>query len=170
MTSWVGAARQRGFSLLTLSFLAAGVLGGIVFLISGSGIQSSGQVDRNLVAQLVAQGQLIAHRIAKCAADYPQGNNGSGSYLPYPLGSGVAVSTLVCPGNGQNLWSGVDGVYLPPRPTGFADWTYSKFGPVSIEITSLTPALHGQVLSTAASRLGGAARVNAGTLTLKIIE
>ena len=149
---------------------AAGILGGSVFLLVGSGAFVSAQVDRNLASQLVAQGQLIAHRVAKCAADYPQGDNGTGSFRAYPAGEGVLVSALECPGNHQNLWSGVDGVYLPAKPPDFSDWRYSKSGPVRIEITSQRPAAHVGVLQNVAGRLGGAASVNAGTLTIKIIE
>ena len=162
--------KQAGFSILSLLFVGAGLIAALAFLLAGLGPNVSAQVSNQKSVQLQAQAQLIVHRIGKCAADYPAGDNGSGVHKPYPAGAGGAVSDLICPGSGQNLWSGNDGVYLPSPPAGFSGWTYSNALPAVIEISSVQPGAQSAVLATAATRLGSVASATADTLTIKVIE
>ncbi|MBZ0158351.1 MAG: hypothetical protein K8I29_19310 [Alphaproteobacteria bacterium] len=90
----------------------------------------SGRVDATfftksgIVSQIVAQANMIRQKVVACSTLYPSGNNGTGNHISYPGGNDVAVSTLTCPGSGQNLWTGVDGQTLPKAPNGFSDWKY----------------------------------------------
>jgi hypothetical protein len=126
----------------------------------------------------VAQAQLVVHRISKCATDYPNGNNGTGLHQAYPLDANpgaLAVSSLVCPGSNQNLWSGVDGVYAPSPIAGFAAWTYTNASPAVISIQTLQPSSYATAIASAASKIGVAASStttsSAGdTLTIKVLQ
>lgn len=156
--------------MLTLLLLVTAMAGGLVFTLIGTGPNVQGQTSAQKTAQLIAQAQLIVHRIVKCATDYPGGDNGTAFHKAYPAGSPTLVKDLICPGNSQNLWSGSDGVYLPASPTGFGDWNYTNAATVSISITSSQPAAYASSIATAATRIGAAASATADTLTVKIIE
>lgn len=165
--------RQAGFSILTLLALTITLVAGVAFVLIGSGPNVSGQMNAQRTSQLVAQAQLIMQRIVKCATDYSEFNTGSSAY-PVDANPGeLAVANLVCPRNNQNLWSGVDGVYLPSVPTGFAAWQYtndSVSGRISIAITTSQPAEHAFSISAAASKIGPAATATANSLTIKILK
>lgn len=164
-------SRQAGFSVLTLLILVISLLAGTTFVLIGNGPNVQGQMNAQKTAELVAQSQLIVHRIVKCATDYPNGDNGTGLHKAYPAGSSITVAALTCPGNGnQNLWSGADGIYLPAPITGFGAWTYTNASPASIAITSAQPATHSSSLASTATRIGPAASATANTLTVKVIE
>lgn len=159
--------------MLTLLLVVTAVLGGLLFSLIGGGPNVPGQVSSQKSAQLVAQAQLIVHRIVKCATDFPQGDNGTGVHKPYPLDANpgaIAVASLVCPGSSQNLWSGVDGVYAPVVPGGFGGWMYTKTVPVTISITSIQPGVYSASIVQAAARLGVAASASADSLSVKVIE
>jgi type II secretory pathway pseudopilin PulG len=164
---------QRGFSVLTVLLLAVTIAAALAFLLIGLGPNVAGMMSSQKTTQLVAQAQFIAHRIAKCATDYPSGNNGLATHSAYPLDGNpgaISVSLLVCPGNLQNLWSGTDGVYFPVPITDFAGWTYSNSSPVTISISSNQPGAFTTAIADAASRLGVVATAGASTLTVKVIE
>jgi len=171
-------SRQSGFSLLTLLLTAAALLAGLSFILVGAGPSVQGQVSAQKAAQLVAQAQLITHRLSKCATDYPGGDNGTPLHRAYPRDANpgpLAAAALVCPGSNQNLWSGVDGVYAPAAIAGFEAWTYSNGNPAVITITTLQPDAYAAAVAAAAQRLGGAAaattiNVAGDTLTVKVIE
>jgi hypothetical protein len=171
-------SRQSGFSVLTLLLLIAALLAGLTFVLIGGGPNIQGQLNAQTTAQLVAQGQLIVHRITKCATDYPNGNNGMGLHQAYPADANpgaLAVAFLVCPGSNQNLWSGVDGVYPPAPITGFAAWTYTNASPANVSIQTLQPNSYVESIASAAAKIGAAASstttVSAGdTLRIKVIE
>jgi len=165
--------RQAGFSILTLLLLAIAVVGGLVFTFIGTGPNVAGQMGAQRAAQLVAQAQLIVHRITKCAADYPNGDNGTALHKAYPSDANpgpLAVASLICPGNNQNLWSGSDGVYPPTAPTSFGAWSYTNAVPAIITITTTQPAAYSVSIAAAAARIGLAASATADTLTVKIVE
>lgn len=165
--------RQSGISLLSLLVLIAVLLAGLSFTLIGPSPSVSGQLNTQRAVQLVAQAQLIVHRIAKCAVDYPNGNNGMAVHTAYPADANpgpLAVQDLVCPGNGQNLWSGVDGVYAPAPLAQFGGWTYSNASPATISITSTEPHLFAATLDRAATQIGPAASATADTLTVKVVE
>jgi type II secretory pathway pseudopilin PulG len=167
--------RQSGFSVLTLLLLIATLVAGLAFVLIGTGPNIQSQLSAQSTAQLVAQAQLILHRISKCATDYPNGNNGSGLHPAYPLDANpgsLAVSALVCPGSGQNLWSGVDSVYAPAPISGFAAWTYTNASPAVIAIQTPQPGSYAAAITSTAAKIGAAASTNiAGdTLTIKVIE
>ena len=164
---------QTGFSLISLLMLVMGITAGLVYLLIVPGPNVSATLARQKTSQLVAQAEFIAQRIAKCATDYPAGDNGMALHKAYPVDANpgsVAIATLVCPGNGQNLWSGVDGVYLPAPIADFSGWTYVAGSPVSIAISSSQPGAYSGAIADAAARLGSAALASADTLTLKVIE
>lgn len=171
-------SRQSGFSLLTLLFTAAALAAGLSLVFIGAGPGTQGPLGMQKVAQLVAQAQLITHRLSKCATDYPAGDNGTPLHKAYPRDANpgpLAATSLVCPGSNQNLWSGVDGVYAPAAITGFEPWTYSNGSPAVITITTLQPEAYAAAVAVAAQRLGGAAaatttNVAGDTLTVKVIE
>ncbi len=163
--------RQAGFSILTLLALTVTLVAGLAFVLIGSGPNVPGQMNAQRTSQLVAQAQLIMQRIVKCATDYSEFNTASTGYPVDASPGALAVANLVCPANSQNLWSGVDGVYLPTAPTGFGAWQYTNdtgTGQISIAITSTPPADYAISLSAAASKIGPAATASADTLTLII--
>lgn len=155
--------------MLLLVILVAGLA--LFLLRSGPNVASLSANQR--ANELLAQAQLITHRITKCATDYPLGNNGQGLHLPYPADANpgaLAVSSLVCPGSGQNLWSGVDGVYLPPAIAEFNGWMYTNASPATVSITAVHATAHASTLATVAARIGAAASSTANTLTVKVIQ
>jgi len=171
--------RQSGFSVLTLLLLAATLLAGLAFVFIGGGHNVQGQLNAQKTAQLVAQAQLIVHRITKCATDYPAGDNGTAFHKPYPKDTNpgaLAVSALICPGNNQSLWSGVDGVYAPTPIADFGVWTYTNANPAVIAITTDKPDPFNAAIAQAVSKIGAAVasvttvNVASDTLTVKVIE
>jgi type II secretory pathway pseudopilin PulG len=165
--------RQAGFSILTLLMLVGTMAGALAFLVIGVGPNVQGQMDVQKTAQLLAQAQLIVHRIVKCATDYPSGDNSTAFHKAYPSDTNpgaLPVTALVCPGSSQNLWSGVDGVYAPTTPAGFGDWQYTNANPAVISITSSQAGTYSTSIAAAAAKIGIAASATADTLTVKVIE
>jgi hypothetical protein len=178
--------RQSGFSVLTLLLLAATLLASLTFAFIGGGPNVQGQLNAQKTAQLVAQAQLIAHRITKCATDYPAGNNGTSFHQPYPKDANpvvpntptaLAVSALTCPGNNsQNLWSGADGVYAPAPIADFGVWKYTNANPAVIAITTDKPDPYNVAIAQAVLKIGAAVasattvNIAGDTLTMKVIE
>lgn len=126
--------RQRGGLLLI--GLTALVLFGLfssAMLYSNSG---SSQTPINSKAiLLIAQAQTIRSQIARCATDFSVGDNGTANHKAYPLGTGVDVSTLTCPGTGtvptidaadDLVFSGKDGVFMPAPIQDFGTWKYTN--------------------------------------------
>lgn len=171
-------SRQSGFSVLSLLLTTVALMAGLSFILSGMGPSVQGQLNAQKAAQLVAQAQLIVHRLSKCATDHPEGDNGTALHKAYPIDAHpgpLAAAALVCPGNQRSLWSGVDGVYAPGPIAGFEPWTYSHGSPVVISITSAQPAADAAAVATAAQRLGLAAAATTthapgDTLTVRVIE
>ena len=159
-------------SVLSLLMLAAALLAVLSVALIGTGSSTSGPLNAQKAAQLVAQAQLIVHRISKCAVDYPAGDNGMALHIAYPAspasGPRLPVKDLVCPGNSQNLWNGTDGVYAPAPIAQFGEWTYTNASPATISITSTGP--NSAALARAATQMGPAASATADTLTVKVIE
>lgn len=124
----------------------------------------------NFVASLNGQAALIRSRVLACAIDYPAGDNGSGFQPRYPAApTATAVSTLLCPGSGRNLWNGDDGVNLPPALSGVAPWSYVNDA-TSIRIA--VTAGNGEraaLLVDAAAQLGPQAVVAGNTLTWTLV-
>lgn len=165
--------RQSGISLLSMLVVAAVLLAGLSYALMGSTPAVSGQLNAQRATQLVAQAQLIVHRITKCAVDYPNGDNGMGIHKAYPADANpgpLAINDLVCHGNGQNLWNGVDGVYAPAALAQFGSWTYTNASPATISITATEPGSLAATLSRAAAQIGPAASATADTLSVKVIE
>ena len=163
--------------MLTLLMLVVSLVAGLAFLLIGTGPNVQGQMNAQKTAQLVAQAQLILHRITKCSTDYPDGDNGTTYHKAYPKDANpgvLAVTSLVCPGNNQNLWSGIDGVYAPAPIEGFGAWTYTNASPAIIAITASQPAAYSSAIDSAATKIGltppGPASATADTLTVKVIE
>lgn len=153
--------------------LTGALVAGLVYFLLVSGPNVALLNANQKTNELLAQAQLITHRITKCATDYPQGNNGLGIHLPYPADANpgaLAVSALVCPGSGQNLWSGVDGVYLPPALADFSGWVYTNTSPATVSITAVHATAYATTLANVATRIGSAASSTANTLTVRVIQ
>lgn len=165
-------SRQSGISLLSILLFSIALFAASVFVVFGSGTNAVTRIEQYKTAVLLAQSQLIATRVSKCAADYPAGDNQTGFHVSYPAGSHVAVATLVCPGSLQNLWRGVDGVYLPRAPEGFNDWRYSNdSNSVRIEILAKHATDYARLIAAAAAKIGPSADTfTSDTLTVKIVE
>jgi hypothetical protein len=171
--------RQSGFSVLTLLLLAAALLAGLTFVFIGGGPNVQAQLNAQKAAQLVAQAQLIVHRITKCATDYPAGDNGTAFHKPYPLDTNpgsLPVTSLICPGNNQNLWSGVDGVYAPSPIADFGVWKYTNANPAVIAITTDKPDPYNAAIAQAVNKIGitvasaTTTSVAGDTLTVEVIK
>lgn len=178
--------KQRGMAVLTMIFIA-------VFLIGLTAVVSSRAPATNQIgtfikaSDLVSQVQLIRSQIAKCAMNYPSGNNGSANHLAYPYygtaaNTGVAatgaVSGLYCPGTGSgnntdatdaNLWSGTDGVFLPAAPGDFGAWQYANDA-TSVRLTiAATDARWNAAIDQAIAKIGSSSASRAtNTLTVVI--
>ncbi|MGX0939599.1 hypothetical protein ACUXQ2_005695 [Cupriavidus metallidurans] len=124
------------------------------------------QAFSEAASQLAAQANFIRTRILLCGSDFPDGNNATGYRPALPAGTpSVAASTLICPGTGQNLWAGTDGVSLPPAPKYMGGvWQYAN------DATNVRIGILGDVgvLNQAALRLGADATVSAGALYYKV--
>jgi hypothetical protein len=165
--------RNSGFSVLSILLVAIGLIGALSFLLLKEGQNIKGHINSQKVTQLVTQSQFIIQRIVKCATDYPNGDNETTSHKAYPLDNNPGsrpVAGLVCPGNNQNLWSGVDGVYYPVPISGFSNWVYTKASPTTISIKANDPAVYSSAIAAAAAKIGVSASATADTLTVKIIE
>ena len=170
---WQRMRQQRGVSLVTMLVLVVIIAAALAYLLVGAGLNVSGMLAGQKATQLAAQAEFIVQRIAKCATDYPGGNNGLATHSAYPLDGNpgaISVASLVCPGNSQNLWTGVDGVYLPVPITDFSAWTYTNSSPVSVSISPTQAGTYATALAAAAARLGSVASVTGSTLTVKVIE
>ena len=167
--------RQSGFSLLMLIGLVVMLAAGLTFLLISPGTNVQGQTNSYKTTQLVAQAQLIVHRISKCAVDNSNSNNYTSIHIPYPLGASKPVAELTCPTpSAPNLWSGADGVYPPAPIDGFGAWFYTKAvaanAPTVIYIASTQPNAYTAAISAAAAKIGSAASAAADTLTVEVIK
>ncbi len=168
--------RQSGVSILAILLVVVTLAGGMAYLLVTSGSNVQAHRNTQVTAQLVAQAQLIAHRVTKCATDYPENNDGSSIHAAYPAGNATPVTSLICPTPNMNLWSGVDGVFPPTPIDGFGAWTYTKAAnpgeETYIEITSSQPSVHAAALSASAAKMGVAASVQTKSVvgdTLKLV-
>jgi hypothetical protein len=169
--------RQSGVSIITVLLIVVTLAGGMAYLLVATGPNVQNHRNTQTTTQLIAQAQLIAHRITKCATDYSEANNGSTVHKAYPLGTDAAVTSLTCPTVANpNLWSGVDGVFPPTPIDGFGAWKYTKAinlgDPTFIEITSSQPSAHSAAMSAAATKMGAAASVQTKTVvgdTLRLV-
>ena len=128
---------QSGMAILIMILMIVVIMAAVTYVVSQPGPNTQSMVTSNVAAQIVAQAQMIRQQIESCVTNYPNGNNGGTAYLPYPATPTPAtgtpfdqnwVSSLVCPGSGQNLFTGVgsSGVFLPPQPSGMTAWRYSN--------------------------------------------
>jgi hypothetical protein len=114
-------------------------------------------------SQITAQANLLRQKILECAAQSQ--DNATGVHKAYPIGSATAASALTCPvtgaavGTWANIFTGLDGVFLPPAPTGFGAWTYTN------DATSVRLALAASGASTSYSMAIAAAAKQFGNQT-----
>ncbi|WP_126223427.1 hypothetical protein [Burkholderia ambifaria] len=158
---------QRGFAVLPMLMVAvilAVVVTAFVAQSDTSGLRN--QAYTNAAAQVATQANFIRARILLCGSDYPDGVNGT-SYRPaLPAApTATAVSALICPGTGQNLWVGTDGVTLPVAPAFMTSgWAYTNDGTSArLTITGDT-----RTLTFAAQRLGADAALASNQLTFLV--
>lgn len=152
---------QQGFAVLAALIMAVVLVGALTQMVAFSDTMGlRNQAYGNAAAQVAAQADLIRTRVLLCGSDYPDGNNGTSYHPALPGGTGVSVGLMTCPGTGQNLWSGTDGVTLPPPPKFMGGvWWYTN------DVAGARIAIGGDqaTLSMAAARLGSMATVTAGT-------
>lgn len=164
-----GARRQAGFALVAAVIMATLILGGLTLTLARNSLNGSAISTNNTTSMLVSQAQLIIGKLGGCMIAYPTGNNGTGFHVAYPGGSGVAVSSLTCPGSAVSLWSGTDGVFMPTIPSGFNAWQYTNDGiSVRLAITTTSAASYGTAMANAATKLGGQASYVSPTLTVTV--
>jgi hypothetical protein len=162
---------SKGFVAIGLLVLIIALMALIgIAIAKGSNMFNKATAINNTITQLVAQANLIRQKIVQCATEYPEGDNGTSYHKPYPSGSGVLVSTLTCPGapaGGNNLWSGIDGVFLPQTPTGFNSWVYTNDATsVRISIQTTNTAAYSTAMQQAAAKFTSSeASVSGNTLT-----
>jgi hypothetical protein len=161
------STRQRGFAVLPMLMVAvilAVVVTAFVAQSDTSGLRN--QAYTNAAAQVATQANFIRARILLCGSDYPDGVNGT-SYRPaLPAAvTATAVSALVCPGTGQNLWVGTDGVTLPVAPAFMSSgWAFTNDGTSA----RLTITGDSRTLTFAAQRLGADAALASNQLTFLV--
>lgn len=134
---------QRGFGIAyILSFIAI-----LSLVVAALAILSrdSAQSRANLIAStaILDQVQLIRNRILVCGVSYPTGDNQTGVRSMYPATPGsLLLADAVCPGQPlpNNLWTGTNGLILPPVPPGYQSWTYTNdAASMRIELQPITP-------------------------------
>jgi len=166
---------QEGVALLwtVVAALIVSVVAA-VSLNAGWATNANSQITNSCASQLVASGRLVESMIAHCAMDYPTGNNGTAFRLSYPAGAtAVDVNTLTCPGSGQNLSSGTNGIALPANINStFSDWYYiNDVTSLRIYTTTSAPAKYGACLTQAQKFFGaGESVINSGTFTVIITQ
>ncbi|WP_425953233.1 hypothetical protein [Ralstonia pseudosolanacearum] len=153
---------QQGFAVLAALIIAVVLVGALTQMVALSDTMGlRNQAFGNAAAQVAAQADFIRTRVLLCGSDYPDGNNGTAYRPALPGGTpSIAATAMVCPGTGQNLWVGTDGVTLPPSPKFMTSgWWYAN------DATSARIAIGGDqtTLNMAATRLGSNAIVTAGT-------
>jgi len=119
-----GVRGERGFAigpiLMVITLIA--VVG--LFMSAGSSTLSASITTDRTAPNLSSQADLIRAKILECWSA-TQGVATAG----YPVGVGVAVGALNCPGDpagSQNLWTGARPTILPLPPQGFGAWSYSN--------------------------------------------
>ena len=160
-----------GYLILAIFLTALIIEAGI----KASSILSTSKFTENKVAELTAQANLIRQKITQCVVEYPEGDNGTSFFKPYPAGTNVEVSTLECPGapaGAKNLWTGKDGVFLPIPPKGFNSWRYTNdSNGVRISIQTTNVNAYGQIMQKVASKFSSSeATYNSGVLTFYVVK
>lgn len=162
-----GYRRQQGFAILTYVLVAVALIG-IATAVEVLSANNSIVTDRQwaVTGQIVAQANLLRQKLLDCAGQ--GGNNATSNHPAYPVGTNAAVSGLTCPASAASVFSGTDGVFLPPAPPGFNSWTYTNDATsvrLLLQVTSagnvasLTPVLNRAVANFGAIASGGAAAV-----------
>lgn len=155
-----------------MMIMAAMIVASLSYLIGGNGLASTAITSNNKSAQIVAQANLILQQIYGCVSNYPTGNNGGSFHLAYPATPTASlVSNLVCPGTSANLWTGVDGIYLPTMPGDFGAWTYTNDA-TSVRIATTTTNLTAWqgAMTNAAAKFGAQASISGSTLTITVTQ
>lgn len=126
---------QQGSAVLT-ALLVAFVMTGLLTAAMLHNNSGASQAPANSKSGLlIAQAQVIRSQIVKCATDFPVGDNGTANHKPYPVGTGVDVSSTTCPGTGtlpivdaadDLVFSGKDGVFMPVQIQDFGTWKYTN--------------------------------------------
>lgn len=161
---------QRGLALYTMLLMVAAIVIPLTYFVSNNGVASNAINTNNKATQLSSQARLIMQMVYSCTSNYPTGNNGGTTHLPYPATpTGNLVSNLVCPGTSANLWTGVDGAYLPVIPTDFGAWQYVNDA-TSVRITTTTTNLTAwaNAINQVVSQFGSQASLSGSTLTITI--
>lgn len=126
----------------------------------------------NTTASLHTAALTIQGKVRMCPILFPGGNNGTGYSPQYPgATTATSVGTVTCPGRtGYTLFTGGDGVFLPPTPAGFTGWNYiNDASGVRIVLTSDGNSDRNTILQAVANRLSSSVATYASnTLTVWI--
>lgn len=114
----------------------------------------------------------IQGKVRMCPIQFPGGNNGTGYSPQYPgATTATAVNAVTCPGrSGYILFTGGDGVFLPPTPSGFTGWNYlNDASGVRIILTSDGNSDRNTILQSVTNKLSSSVATYASnTLTVWI--
>jgi hypothetical protein len=114
-----------------MAYLIAGLVIISATLVALSYINRSGKQSLELsqasAAEIISQSDGIRSQIMKCGLIYPSGDNGTslsvGSRKRYPRAdSETELASLICPGNGENIWNGVNGLQAPAQILYMGGW------------------------------------------------
>ena len=154
---------QRGFAVFTYVLAALVLLGATTatMMLSSSRAQTGNQ-QWNETTAIIAQANLLRSKILDCASQ--SGDNLTANHKTYPTGSAVAVTTITCPTTGTpNVFTGTDGVFVPPPPTGFNAWIYTNDATsvrLQLKATSVANAAgYNTAMNSAVTALGTAASI-----------
>ena len=118
--------KRRGFVLGYLLFALA-VLSVVTMATSQMiGKQDTAKWIANAKDKIEDQANLIMTQLGSCAM-LNSVESDTDIVASYPVGAGVAVSSLACPGTSATIWDTGAGLFMPPKVSGFSDWNYYKW-------------------------------------------
>jgi hypothetical protein len=144
--------KQRGIAIFSIVLALVISLGAIAMVMAVNNPSTRSTAVNNVAVTMTAQANMIRSQIMNCVNGDPAtgttGDNGTALNISFPYtgsaagvvtGGGVlgTVSSLYCPrtvsgaswivgASDANLWSGLNGVFLPVPPSGFSAWQFSN--------------------------------------------
>ncbi|ABD72079.1 hypothetical protein Rfer_4393 (plasmid) [Rhodoferax ferrireducens T118] len=167
--------KQKGFMLAYVMLMIAVVsiaMSGIAFMNKGMASKSYMDDAKNVIQSQVGT---IRGQILLCGLLYPSGNNATTFNIKYPGGSAVNVSALTCPGSpaaNKSLWTGGNGTFLSPVPSGFTGWVYTNDAAgIKVVLTSNGGVLENNVLTSVAAKFTSVeANIVGNVMTIWIVK
>lgn len=167
--------KQKGFMLAYVMLMIAVVtiaMSGIAFMNKGMASKTYMDDAKNAIQSQVGT---IRGQILLCGLLYSSGNNATTFNIKYPGGTAVNVSALTCPGSpsaNKSLWTGGNGTFLSPVPSGFTGWLYTNDAAgIKIVLTSNGGALENNVLTSVAAKFSSTEATLVGNvMTIWIVK